>query len=161
MKENISRIIIGSEEWCALPGLGIPAIKARVDSGARASSIHALNICAFRRGKDDWVSFEIPPLQQDDHTVLQCERPVIELRPVKSSNGLSETRYVVRTTLQLGEANWDIELTLANRATMAYRMLLGREAMRDRVLIDPSQSFCLGDIGDDQIAEKYSHRRDA
>ena len=136
------KAVIGSEEWCAFPELGLPAIKARIDSGAKTSSIHAFNVQTFRRDGQLWVTFEVHPLQNDRRTSIRCERPVIDKRSVKSSSGYSETRYVVSVPLKLGDEYWDIELTLANRDSMGYRMLLGREAMTGRFLIDPASSFC-------------------
>ncbi|MGB1702780.1 MAG: ATP-dependent zinc protease [Cycloclasticus sp.] len=147
-----SKIIIGSEEWCAFPEIAIPAIKARIDSGAKTSSIHAFNIQPFRREGIAWVSFEVHPLQNNRKTVIRCERPVIDKRVVKSSSGAAETRYVVSTLLQLGEMNWNIELTLANRDSMGYRMLLGREAMHGKLMVDPSESHLMGEVS----AEKPS-----
>lgn len=150
--------IIGSEEWCALPEMALPAIKARVDSGAKTSSIHAFNIHTFRRSGEMWVSFEIHPIQGNRRTLIRCERPVVGRRSVKSSTGISEKRYVISTPITLGENTWDIELTLANRDSMGYRMLLGREAMTDRLLIDPSTSFCFGDYSTGQIQELYGKK---
>ena len=141
-----SKIIVGSEEWCSFPSLGVPAIKARVDSGAKTSSMHAFNIQKFRRDGENWVSFEDDPLQNDRRTVIRCESPVIDKRVVKSSSGVSETRYVIGATIKAGNEAWDIELTLANRDSMGYRMLLGREAMSGRMLVDPSISFALGEV---------------
>ena len=150
--------IIGSEEWCALPEMALPAIKARVDSGAKTSSIHAFNIHTFRRAGELWVSFEIHPLQGNRRTLIRCESPVVGRRSVKSSSGVSEKRYVISTSIRLGEDTWDIELTLANRDSMGYRMLLGREAMLERLLIDPSASFCFGDYSTHQIQELYGKK---
>lgn len=155
MSELQDRIVVGSEEWCALPGLGIPAIKARVDSGARTSSLHAFNIRAFRRGGTRWVSFEVHPLQQNRRTIVRCEAEVVDKRVVKSSSGLGEKRYVVRTTLEHGGSSWEIELTLSNRDSMGYRMLLGREAMNGRMLVDPSASFRGGTLTKKQIDTLY------
>ena len=152
---NNEKVIAGSEEWCAFPSLGIPAIKARVDSGAKTSSIHAFNIQRFKRDGETWVSFEVHPLQNNRRTVIRCERPVIDKRVVKSSSGYSETRYVVSAPMKLGEEVWDIQLTLANRDSMGYRMLLGREAMSGRLLVDPSISFSLGEISKDEIDSFY------
>ena len=90
-----NKLIIGSEEWCSFPALGIPAIKARVDSGAKTSSLHAFNIQTFRRDGSLWVSFEVHPLQNNRRALLRCERPVIDKRRVKSSSGVAETRYVI------------------------------------------------------------------
>lgn len=155
MTQAQDRIIVGSEEWCALPALGIPAVKARVDSGARTSSLHAFNIRAFRRGGARWVSFEVHPLQQNRRTIVRCEAEVVDRRVVKSSSGIGEKRYVVRTTLQYAGNHWDIELTLSNRDSMGYRMLLGREAMNDRILVDPSAAFRGGALSRQQIDALY------
>lgn len=155
MSKSTSKKIIGSEEWCSFPELGIPAIKARVDSGAKTSSIHAFNIQPFRRSGQTWVSFEIHPIQNNRRTVIRCERPVIDKRVIKSSSGLSETRYVVNAHLKLGEELWEVELTLANRDSMGFRMLLGREAMQNRLIVDPSEKNILGEINSGVISSLY------
>ncbi|MDH5483994.1 MAG: 30S ribosomal protein S6--L-glutamate ligase [Gammaproteobacteria bacterium] len=156
---NNSKIIIGCEEWCSFPGLGIPAIKARIDSGAKTSSIHAFNIQKFRRSGETWVSFEVHPLQNDRKTVVRCERPVLDKRTVKSSSGITETRYVVGATIKIGDENWEIELTLANRDSMGYRMLLGRQAMSGRMLVDPSVSFSLEKVTKEKINQYYGQSK--
>ncbi|MDH3978750.1 MAG: 30S ribosomal protein S6--L-glutamate ligase [Gammaproteobacteria bacterium] len=138
------KIIVGSQEWFGLNGLGVPAIKARIDSGAKTSSIHAFNIHAFKRGGQPWVSFEVHPLQNNRRAVVRCESPVIDRRLVKSSSGVAEKRYVIRERVTVNDHAWDIEITLTNRDSMGYRMLLGREAMAGRILVDPDASFCLG-----------------
>jgi len=153
-----SKFIIGSEEWCSFPELGVPAIKARVDSGAKTSSIHAFNIQTFRRDGESWVSFELHPIQNNRRTVIRCERPVIDKRLVKSSSGISETRFVVRSPIKLGEHIWDIELTLANRDSMGFRMLLGREAMINRTIVDPSLSCTLGEVTDTHLKAYYGKK---
>jgi ribosomal protein S6--L-glutamate ligase len=140
-----NKIIVGSEEWCAFATLGIPAIKARVDSGAKTSSLHAFNIQPFKRDQSPWVSFEVHPLQQNRTTVVRCEAQVIDRRNVKSSSGESERRFVIKVPMTIGTSEWDVELTLTNRDSMGYRMLLGREAMHNRIVVDPSASFLLGD----------------
>ena len=152
------KTIIGSEEWCSFPDIMIPAIKARIDSGAKTSSIHAFNIQPFRRHGQSWVSFEVHPIQSNRRIVIRCEKPVIDRRSVKSSSGLSETRYVISATMKLGTESWDIELTLANRDSMGYRMLLGREAMARRLIIDPSQSFCQGGLSAEYVLTLYEKR---
>jgi ribosomal protein S6--L-glutamate ligase len=150
------KIIIGCEEWCAFPALAIPAIKARIDSGAKTSSLHAFDIKTFRKDDALWVSFEVHPLQNNRRTSLRCERPVHDRRKVKSSSGAIETRYVILSTLRIGDEAWDIELTLANRDTMGYRMLLGREAMQGRMIVDPELSFILGEPKESDINLWYS-----
>jgi ribosomal protein S6--L-glutamate ligase len=153
--KNGKKAIIGSEEWCKLPKLGIPAIKARVDSGAKTSSIHAFNIHTFRKDAVLWVSFEVHPLQNNRRTVVRCEAEVIDKREVKSSSGTSEKRYIIKTQLKLGTTKWDIELSLANRDPMGYRMLLGREAMKNKVLVDPSEKFQMGNFEDKELDKAY------
>lgn len=150
-----SKMVVGCEEWCSFPGLKIPAVKARVDSGAKTSSLHAYNIHTFKRDDQTWVNFEVHPVQRNRKTIVACEAPVIDRRFVKSSSGDRERRYVISTSMQLGDKIWDVELTLANRDSMGYRMLLGREAMINRVLIDPGESFCQGQRSKSEIARFY------
>lgn len=150
-----NKLIVGSEEWCSLPEIGLPMIKARVDSGAKTSALHAFNIRTFIRSGDQWVSFEIHPIQRDDRTVVRCEARVVDRRTIKSSSGETESRFVIKTTIQFYNGSWDIELTLTNRDSMGYRMLLGREAMAGRMLVDPSLSFCLGEHSVTEIRRIY------
>ena len=154
-----NKLIVGSEEWCSLPGLGLPAIKARVDSGAATSSLHAFNIVPFQRDGDLWISFEVHPLQNDRSVVVRHEAPVLEQRGVRNTSGISETRYVIREELVLGKQRWPIELNLTNRDAMGYRMLLGREAMVGRVLVDPEGSHQLGDVEPSQLEAMYGALR--
>jgi len=154
-----NKLIVGSEEWCSLPGLGLPAIKARVDSGAATSSLHAFNIVPFQRDGELWISFEVHPLQNDRSVVVRHEAPVLEQRSVRNTSGISENRYVIREELVLGEQRWPIELTLTNRDAMGYRMLLGREAMVGRVLVDPEGSHQLGDVEPAQLVAMYAALR--
>jgi len=154
-----SKLIVGSEEWCSLPGLGLPAIKARVDSGAATSSLHAFNIVPIQRDGADWISFEVHPLQNDRSVVVRHEAEVVERRGVRNTSGITETRYVIREDLVLGDQTWPIELTLTNRDAMGYRMLLGREAMVGRVLVDPEGSHQLGDVSVQELEGMYAHLR--
>lgn len=148
-------MIVGSEEWCAFPELDIPAIKARVDSGAKTSSIHAYNIVPFEKDGQEWLTFELHPLQYNKKLIRKCEAQVVDVRQVKNSSGIVERRYVIKTQLILGGESWDIELTLANRDSMGFKMLLGREAMQDRILVNPSQEVMLGDFTRDEIKSLY------
>ena len=152
---STGKIVIGSEEWFGFPRLGIPAIKARIDSGAKTSAIHAFNIQPFKRDGQPWVSFEVHPLQKNRKAVVRCESAVVDRRVVKSSIGISEKRYVIREPMLVNGDTWDVELTLANRDSMGYRMLLGREAMSGRTLVDPDESFCLGEYGLDEVRAHY------
>lgn len=155
MSDAQNKIIVGSEEWCNFPNLGLPAIKARVDSGAKTSSIHAFNIQAFRRNGKPWVSFEVHPIQDNRSIVVRCESPVTDRRIVKSSSGIGEKRYVITATLIIGDIKDNVELTLTNRDSMGYRMLLGREAMHGRMLVDPAAHFNLGDKTKEEIKKHY------
>ena len=156
MTKHNQKAIVGSEEWCELPLLGIPAVKARVDSGARTSALHAFNIKPFKRDAATWVSFEVHPLQNNRRTIIRCEARVIDKRVIKSSSGLAEKRYVIRTSLEHNQVSWEIELTLTNRDSMGYRMLLGREAMIGRILVDPEASFLGGEISPAALQHKYA-----
>jgi len=154
-----AKVIVGSEEWCGLPGIGLPAIKARVDSGAATSSLHAFNIAPFQREGKEWISFEVHPLQSDRSVVVRHEAPVLQQRGVRNTSGLVEARYVIREILQLGDQQWPIELTLTNRDAMGYRMLLGREAMVGRVLVDPEGSHHLVQYSPPDVEAMYAHHR--
>jgi len=151
----MEKIIIGSEEWCAFPNLGIPAIKARVDSGAKTSSIHALNITTFKRNDEKWVRYEVFPLQDNRRISIHCESKIISTKLIKSSTGVGEKRYIIKTPLTLGNDTWDIEITLANRDSMGYRMLLGREAMINRAIIDPSKNLSILNYSFEEISNFY------
>jgi|TARA_B110000879_G_scaffold34019_1_gene46829 ribosomal protein S6--L-glutamate ligase len=155
-----NRIIVGSVEWLALPSLGIPKTKVRVDSGAKTSSLHAFNIRAFKRGNVAWVSYEVHPLQNNRKVIVRCENEVVDRRSIKSSSGTSEKRYIIRTTIMLSDRSWEIEISLTNRDSMGYRMLLGREAMQDRILVDPSASYLCGELSKDAANNLYEHVSD-
>lgn len=155
MSSNGSKMIVGSEEWCGLPSLGIPAIKARVDSGAKTSSLHAFNMQTFTRNGRVWVGFEVHPVQNSRRVIVRCEAPIVDRRSVKSSSGVSDTRFVIRVPIRIGSESWDVEVTLANRDSMGYRMLLGREAMVDRMLVDPAASFCFGEVSKKDLENMY------
>lgn len=150
-----SKRIIGSEEWCSLDKLNIPAINARIDTGAKTSALHAININKFKKNNQPWVSFDIHPLQNNRRAIIHCEHPIHDKRTIKSSSGSSESRYVILTQLTLGGQSWDIEMTLTNRDSMGYRMLLGREAMMNRAIVDPSLSFCCGELNPSQLQQHY------
>lgn len=159
MSQN--KVILGSEEWCSFPELGIPTIKARVDSGAKTSALHAINIAPFIKNEANWVRFDINPIQNNLKTVIHCEAPLIDKRIVKSSSGFREQRYVIQTNLQIGDSQWPIEMTLTNRDSMGFRMLLGREAMSGRVLVDPEQQYLLGQPTSDSLKELYRNTEKA
>lgn len=159
MQQN--KVILGSEEWCSFPELNIPTIKARVDSGAKTSALHAINIAPFIKNDSNWVKFDINPIQNNIKTVIHCEAPLIDKRIVKSSSGFREQRYVIQTQLKIGNDSWTIEMTLTNRDSMGFRMLLGREAMSGRVLVDPEQKYLLGEPSSDSLLELYKNSKKA
>lgn len=149
--------IIGSVEWCSFETLKIPAIKARIDSGAKTSSIQAKNMKAFKKGKESWVSFQINPIQENLSIAVSCESQIIDTRIIRSSSGIAEKRYVIKVPLRIGDDLFDVELTLANRESMDYRMLLGREAMKQRYLVNPSLKYLKGFLSDEDLRSKYKH----
>ncbi|WP_297518357.1 30S ribosomal protein S6--L-glutamate ligase [Flavobacterium sp.] len=151
----MQKLILGSEEWCGFPQLGLPTIKARVDSGAKTSALHAVNIAPFQKEGETWVKFDINPIQKNQKTIIHCEAKVVDKRVVKSSSGYREQRYVIQTDLQLGDEYWSVEVTLTNRDSMGFRMLLGREAMSGRILVDPEQKYLLGEPTTEYLKEIY------
>lgn len=141
LKKKKLRKKIGWREWLALPELGINQIKAKVDTGARTSALHAFSLRPFREGEIDKISFDIHPVQQDSSIVVTCVADIIDKRWVTDSGGHSEERFVIYTPVILGNDTWSIEITLTERDTMLFRMLLGRSAIRKRYVVDPSRSF--------------------
>jgi hypothetical protein len=135
---------IGWREWLALPQLGIPAIKAKIDTGARTSALHTFSLEEFTDAGRRMVRFGIHPLQKHKDIVLFCEAPVLERRRVKDSGGHIEKRYVIQTTVALKNELWRIHLTLTNRDSMLFRMLLGRTAIEKRFVVDPGRSYTAG-----------------
>ena len=134
-------IVLGWREWIGLPELGLPALKAKVDTGARTSALHAFGIEKLPGAR---VRFRIHPNQNDDADEVVAEAAMIDERVVHTSGGHSELRPVIRTTVRMGRLDLPVELTLSNRALLGFRMLLGREAIRGRFVIDPQQSYCQG-----------------
>jgi hypothetical protein len=135
--------VIGWREWVGLPALRIPWIKAKIDTGARTSSLHAFDVVLFERDDGPWVRFSIHPWQgsaRDETTVVV---PVADHRNIRSSNGSVESRPVIRTPLRVGLDQHDIELTLTRRDTMGFRMLLGREAIRGSFAVDAGRSYLI------------------
>lgn len=133
--------ILGWEEWVALPDLGLPAIKAKIDTGARTSALHADLIEPFGDPASLCVRFVVHPRRGHDHPEIVCTAPVVDRREVTSSNGEREMRYVIVTRLSIGDETWPVEVTLTNRESMSYRMLIGRQAIRPDMLVDAATSF--------------------
>lgn len=136
--------VAGWREWVAFPQLDVPWVKAKLDTGARSSSIHAYDIALDTIDGVDTASFEIHPWQRSDLDAVRVSLPVIDRRIVRSSTGHEEERLVVRTILRVVGHDLEADLTLANRDEMGFRLLVGREALRGSVLIDPSRSYLGG-----------------
>lgn len=144
MKPIRSGPVIGWREWVSLPDLGIDAIKAKVDTGARTSAIHAIDIVTFQRRGVDRVRFRVHPIQRESRKTIETEAEMIDRREIKSSVGHVTERPVISTTIELKGRSWEIELTLVGRDEMGFRMLLGREAIRGQFVVDPGASFLAG-----------------
>ncbi|WP_018275504.1 ATP-dependent zinc protease [Teredinibacter turnerae] len=137
----MNKLIIGNLETIHLPDLGIRDLQVRIDTGAQSSSLHVDNLKRIQRSGRPWVCFDLHPDLYNTDDIVRCESPVHDIRRIKSSNGESQQRYVIRTTIDLGGQTWPIDITLSNRSDMTYLMLLGREGMGNRVLVDPSATF--------------------
>ncbi|HVA51349.1 MAG TPA: RimK/LysX family protein [Pirellulales bacterium] len=136
--------IIGWREWLALPDLGIRAVKAKVDTGARSSALHAFDIELFERDGRPMVRFRVHPWQGDQTETVAAEAPLAGERLVRNSGGIETVRPAIVTDLELAGRRWPIELTLTARDAMGFRMLLGREAVRQRFLVHPGRSYLTG-----------------
>lgn len=143
MKKNRDLPAIGWREWLTLPDLGIMAVKAKIDTGARTSAIHAFEIETFCLEGKHMVRFQVHPYQRDSETIVTSEAEILDEREVRNSGGHAELRLTIVTSVVVGEHQWPIELTLTNRDVMGFRMLLGRQAVRDRFLVDPGKSYIL------------------
>jgi len=136
---------IGWREWISLPELGLPFIKAKIDTGARTSCLHAFDVKPFNKDSEEWVRFGIHPYQNDSGREIYCEAKVLDKRTVTDSGGHKEERYVISTKLELPDKQYlTAEITLSNRDSMRFRMLLGRTAMETNFTVNPAESYMLG-----------------
>lgn len=146
MTAESARATIGWREWAALPDLNLPAIKAKIDTGARTSALHAFLIEPYTRDGVDMLRFLIHPMQLNQKFEVECHAPVYDFREVTDSGGHREMRYVIQSKVVIGDIAWPIEMTLTNRDTMRFRMLLGRRAMENRFVVDPGVSYVNGKL---------------
>jgi hypothetical protein len=143
--------LIGWREWVTLPSLCATPIKAKVDTGARTSSLHAFDLTVETRDGARWAHFEIQPVQRSRKMRTSVTSRVRGFKRVRSSSGHSQRRPVIRTTVRIGEHEFPIDVTLTSRDEMGFRMLLGRAAVRNRFWVDPGHSYLhpLGALDDD------------
>lgn len=146
--------LIGWREWVALPELGVPALKAKIDTGARTSALHVSELDLYGTADARWARFVLHPLRKRPAVAISCTAQVIDERVVSDSGGNRERRPVIRTLFSLGGQTWPIEITLTNREDMLFRMLLGRTAMHGRLIVDPQQSYRCG-----RLRSPYPRRR--
>lgn len=135
---------LGWREWCSLPELGIPAIKAKIDTGAKTSCLHTFCIEPYTVDATDYVRFKVHPIQKNETLVLECYAAVKDQREVSDSGGHKEMRYIIESTVRIGDKERLIEMSLTNRDSMRFRMLLGRRAMEENTLVDPAASYLNG-----------------
>ncbi|MEH6637558.1 MAG: ATP-dependent zinc protease [Halioglobus sp.] len=136
--------VLGWREWIGFPGLGIAQIKAKVDTGARTSCLHAFMVEPFESEGIPWVRFDIHPRQKDSTEALSCAAPILDKRLVRDSGGHEELRYVIETEISIGDRVHTVEVTLTDRDTMKFRVLLGRTAIRGQYVVDAGRSYLRG-----------------
>lgn len=144
MAEISEQKVLGWREWVGFPELKIGQIKAKVDTGARTSCLHAFMVEPFEKAGSSWVRFDIHPDQHSTEEVIRCEAPVKDRRVVRDSGGHEELRYVIETSISIGGENHLAEVTLTDRDTMKFRVLLGRTSLRGRYMVDPGRSYLRG-----------------
>lgn len=133
--------VAGWREWVSLPDIDVPWVKAKLDTGARSSAIHAWDVVEHERDGEPWAAFEVHPWQRSDLDAVRVELPIVDRRVVRSSTGHEEERLVIATTIRVVGHDLAAELTLTNRDEMGFRMLVGREALRGHLVVDPGRSY--------------------
>lgn len=145
---------VGWREWLSLPGLGVPAIKAKVDTGARTSCLHVSRMETYEESGVEWVRFVVQPLRKHPEVVFNCAAPVLDRRDVTDSGGHTQSRIFIQTEISLGGRRWLCELNLTRRENMLFPMLLGRTALHGNAVVEPGESFCQGK----SLARRYSNK---
>ncbi|MEO5339074.1 MAG: ATP-dependent zinc protease [Magnetococcus sp. MYC-9] len=153
-QKPVAKTVIGWREWVGLPALGVARIKAKMDSGARTSALHGIDIEPFRKEGVRWVRFKLHPRQHSHEPEQICAAPLVGRRAIRNSGGGKSYRYVIMTILRIGHQEWPIELTLTNRDRMGFRLLIGRTAIRKRFLVDPGASFLQAEATDGTVVSK-------
>ncbi|MGD8785238.1 MAG: ATP-dependent zinc protease [Thioalkalispiraceae bacterium] len=141
IKHKKEKTIIGWREWVSLPELGIENIKAKVDTGARTSALHAFDLDVINNNGKRTVKFKMHPLQDNNEYVVECQADVIDERNVTDSGGHKERRLVIKTMVEIGDKRLPIEMTLTDRDTMKFRMLLGRTSLKRNFVVEPGKSY--------------------
>lgn len=144
MKQSDNLLTFGWREWVSLPDLGIHRIKAKIDTGARTSALHAFEVRPYSEDGRDRVEFRMHPMQKDNETVVTCVADVLDIRTVTDSGGHKEERFTIRTMLSIGAHSWPIDATLTSRDDMSFRMLLGRTAIKGYAQVNPARSYIVG-----------------
>ncbi len=152
---NNKRSILGWREWAGLPDLGIPLLKAKIDTGARSSALHTFALENFKKEGRDWVRFQLHPLQNREDIALSAEAPVLDQRLVTDSGGHQEYRYFIQTHINIMNQSFLSEISLTTRDTMRFRMLIGRTALNGRFMVDPEQSYLAGEHSKSSIVKLY------
>jgi len=145
MKKKLKkqRLVAGWREWAQLPELGVDYIKVKIDTGAKTSSLHAFQLSTVTHSGQDYVKFDIHPIQDNDTIIYTCISPIVDYRWITSSTGHRQQRFIIETQLKIGDYASLVQLSLANRDEMGFRMLIGRAALKKEVLVDPAHSFLL------------------
>lgn len=156
LSEEFAELRLGWEEWLGLPELGLPALVAKIDTGAKTSALHATEIEPFGTKANPRVRFVVQPSPEHPELKITCSAPVVDMRDITSSNGETERRYIIGTTLEVGQRSWPIEVSLTDRSSMSYRMLIGRQALGDVVIV-PNQGFCQPILNYDAYAKGAAH----
>jgi ribosomal protein S6--L-glutamate ligase len=157
MMSNKKKVIVGWQEVISLPSIGLPAIKVKVDTGAKTSSLHAENIKYFTKNGKKYITFDVHPVQKHKDVSIRCQAELKEKRNVKSSSGCQENRPMITVDMKIGDHIFKIDLNLTKRDYMKSRMLLGRDAMKGNITVDPGNKFLHGTMSDEEIELKYKN----